>query len=985
MLIPPPDQRAPVLVTADVANHWQDGSFEVWLLRGRCRLDQGGTTTRAKQAVLWVERGDPLEHRPHKVIAYFEGDVVTEPRVPAVLAHPRPPTTIREQAWLERFYAISTVQVRVPAPGRRPATLPDIFDRAHLARLPVRQSQFQTGVPTPLPPTTSPGGRRIRVFPRGSAGVQARWFPNPETNERIAVIESGVNMIIDGVDAVGTVDVAADRIVIWTAGGELPDLSGQAIQSGATPLEVYLEGNIVFRQGDRVIYAHSMFYNVTTESGIVLDAEVLTPVPDYQGMLRLKADVLQQLDRSNFRAHNAALTTSRMGVPQYWFQSNDLMFRDVQEPLINPFTGTAEVDANTGGPIVDHQLLAVSRNNWFYVAGIPVLYWPVFAADLTKPTYYIDRFRIRNDSIFGFQTLTDYDAYQILGIQNPPEDTDWTVTSDFLSKRGWALGTTFDYESVEPISGWGPATGAFNVWGLYDKGLDTLGRDRRKLIPEEDPRGRILWQHRHLMPQGFQLTAEVGAISDRNFLEQYYEREWDEWKDEVTGVELKRFDENRSISIAGDVRINEFFTQTQGGRLDHFTIGESLGSMLTWYEHSHVGYFDLETLSVPLNAADIAKFNPLAWERDREGVRAATRQEIDLPFSLGPIKVVPYALGEAAHWGEDLGGGDVTRLYGQVGARTSLPIWSVNPQIQNQLFNVNGVAHKVVFETEVLYADADQNLGRFPLYDPLDDDATEHFRRRFIDDPGTIFGGLLGVPNTLTTAPTFFPMFDERSYALRSGLQSWVTSPSTEIADDLAMVRAGIRQRWQTKRGIPGQQRIIDWIVLDVEGSGFPKANRDNFGEDVGLLNYDFRWHVGDRVTLVSDGYADTFANGLQMISVGGFLSRPPRGRVYLGFRSFDGPFSSDILIASYSYWMSPKWISTATTAVDFGATGNIGQRFGFTRIGESFLTRFSVSVDEGRDNVGVNLSFEPRFLGGPASGRVAGTVIPPVGAYGLE
>ena len=61
---------------------------------------------------------------------------------------------------------------------------------------------------------------------------------------------------------------------------------------------------------------------------------------------------------------------------------------------------------------------------------------------------------------------------------------------------------------------------------------------------------------------------------------------------------------------------------------------------------------------------------------------------------------------------------------------------------------------------------------------------------------------------------------------------------------------------------------------------------------------------------------------------------------------------------------------------VVFGATGNIGQRFGFTRIGESFLTRFSVSVDEGRDNVGVNLSFEPRFLGGPASGRVAGTVI---------
>ena len=115
-------------------------------------------------------------------------------------------------------------------------------------------------------------------------------------------------------------------------------------------------------------------------------------------------------------------------------------------------------------------------------------------------------------------------------------------------------------------------------------------------------------------------------------------------------------------------------------------------------------------------------------------------------------------------------------------------------------------------------------------------------------------------------------------------------------------------------------------------------------------------------MTLVSDGYADTFANGLQMISVGGFLSRPPRGRVYLGFRSFDGPFSSDILIASYSYWMSPKWISTFGTAYDLAENFNRGQSLTITRIGADFLFHVGASFDNSKNNAGLAISIEPRF-----------------------
>ena len=97
----------------------------------------------------------------------------------------------------------------------------------------------------------------------------------------------------------------------------------------------------------------------------------------------------------------------------------------------------------------------------------------------------------------------------------------------------------------------------------------------------------------------------------------------------------------------------------------------------------------------------------------------------------------------------------------------------------------------------------------------VDDDAVEFFRRRFL----TPVGGGYPFPGQ----PSIPLQFDERYFNLRNGMQSWVTAPSTEIVDDLTKINLGVRQRWQTKRGLPGQERIVDWITFDVEGSYFPR------------------------------------------------------------------------------------------------------------------------------------------------------------------
>jgi len=985
--LPTPSPGDSIVVTAGAANHWREGAYEVWALRGDCRIAQGTSFAHSDEAVLWIDRADPASSGQGKIIAYLEGGVEVE------LHRDGEKAAMTDRAWLGRFYTAGEIRLQVPYVAGEPDVKPAVYHRGMQHRYPpsadtIQRTQFTrfprragetaaggTIVAEAAPGATAPPGtRRIWAGPRSDAArAQAVWEHDPATDLWVGVIDGGVMMNIYGSAAYGVIDVSADRVVIWTVGPDELDLSGEAFQDENIPLEIYLEGNIVFRQGERVIYARRMYYDVTNKRGTVLDAELLTPVPKYEGLLRLKADVLRQAGEGRYFAENSFITSSRMGRPGYRIQSGNIYFEDHEAPLLDPLTGQPMFHPETGEPLVDHQRMATSRDNVLFLGSVPIFYWPTLATNLEDPSFYIRRVRIKNDKVYGTQILTNWDGFQLLGIRNRPAGTDWDLSLDYLGDRGLGHGSTLIYNRDGFLTLPGRTSGLLDYWGIQDHGLDNLGRGRRSLLPKKDYRHRFFWQHRQQLPGDFQLTGEVGWISDRNFLEEYHEREWDQLKDQSTGIELKRTRDNISWSVSADVRLNDFFTQTEWlPRGDHFWLGQSLlGDRLTWYEHSHVGVARLRPADPPEQFEGVP-FTLLPWEDvAAEGEIAVTRHEIDWPLQLGPVKAVPYALGELAHWGEDRTGEDLQRWYYQAGIRAAMPMWRIDPTAESQLFNVHGLAHKIVFDAELSFAEANRSMFQLPLYEPLDDDNIEAARRRF---QYATFGG-----------PPIPPQFDPRSYALRSGLGSWVTSPSAEIADDLTAMRLGMRHRWQTKRGMPGGRHIIDWIVLDANATWFPDESRDNFGKALGLLDYDFRWHVGDRLTLLSDGMFDFFTDGQQVVTVGAFLSRPPRGSLYLGLRILDGPIDSKVLTLSYSYWMSPKWISSFGTSVDLAGEGNIGQNFRITRIGESLLISAGFTVDAARDNVGVRFAIEPRFLPKGRLGRVGGAQIPVAGVFGLE
>ncbi|MCI0334523.1 MAG: hypothetical protein L0228_15000 [Planctomycetes bacterium] len=864
--------------------------------------------------------------------------------------------------------------------------------------------------PEPLVPAAPPGQttfRRVQIFPRAEGmGPQAEWL-TPSPGENALVIKGGVNVVIQGLSIdglpqefgpLGDIDIETDRAVIWTSGVNTSNPTDLA-QASDLPLEIYMEGNIVFRQGDRTVYADRMFYDVRRQIGIILNAELLTPIPQvdgyqYPGLVRLRAAAMRQLDQSHFVAQDGLVTSSRLEEPSYAFTADTITFEDLQRPAVDPRTGAPLVDP-IAGPVVDHNMLVQSENNYVYLGGVPIFYWPTFATDLEKPSYFIDNVRLRNDSIFGFQALLEFDAFQILGME-APVGVEWDLNLDLLTERGVGFGTGVQYARDTFFDLVGPTTGRADAWFINDRGTDNLGLGRRDIVPEEEFRGRTFWNHRQHLIGGllddWTVQAEVGWISDRTFLEQYYEDEWEQNKDQLTGVRLKRTYDNQSISVEANGRVNDFFTQTQWlPRLDHNWLGEPLlGDQLTWFTHSTAAYADIGIASTPTNPTLASQFELMPWEEnaaglpiDAAGERLTTRHELDYPLDLAPFKVVPFVLGDLYHAGDDINGNNIDRAYVHTGIRASIPFWYVDPAIRDALFNLNGLAHKVVFDAEASYTDASRDLNQFPLYDEIDDVAFLEMRRRLFFAP---FGGELAGTYYIPGAPSFISAkFDPRFYALRSGLHGWVTSPSSEIADDFAAVRTGMRHRLQTKRGPLGEERIIDWVTFDSNATFFPNDNRDNFGAVVGMLDYDLRWHLGDRFSVLSDGAAETFGDGLRTASLGILLNRPMRGNAYLGVRTFGGIIDSNVINTTVNYRMSPKWIGSAGASFEIGGSGNNSQTIAFTRIGEALVATLGANYDQSKDNIGVSFLIEPRFLPTLNATRKTGIEIPPAGAFGLE
>ncbi len=952
-----------IKISAEWSQEWHEEQGTVALFRGQCRIEQGGSTYTADSMVVWAHEAEENPGKIERLTVYLEGDVRIEEANSS---------RTDQSHWLD---VDATRGITLKVRGRatdRPGRDDPLFKRAVQrksgpSRSKLRQTQLTVPVANDVDPTWRPvkmqsptGLRRIRISPR-SFGSPFNIDSDPSTDttppEQITRITGGVNILVEGVGLengidLGVIDLSADRVVIWT--DEV--LSTDKLQRPEQKYQVYLEGNIVIRQRDNVrqlnnkITAKRAFYDASDNRALILDAELETYATQLDSSIRMRAERIRQNSIKNYHAQNAWVTTSQYGMPGYRVQASDIFIENRDQGLLADNT-PPRIDPQTGVLVPQDHYWITSLNSQFLVDQFPIFTAPQVSVPVENISANtpLQGVQVGVDRVFGASVRTTWDAFSLFGLTRPDNpNVKLSLLADYYSKRGPGAGVNGSYLGTDANGN--PYAGS--IFGLYvnDGGLDNLGLGRRTLVPKDVNRGIFQWEHRYdLASTGTTLFGEISDVSDRNFREAFRRQDFDKNKDLETKAQLnQKLSDNAAATLMARTQLNAYENNTQWlPRGDLYFLGEPLlNEHINYSSHSSAGYAVTNLASAPTDPNDIA--TPLPWMINGQGLVAQTRHEVELPFNLGAIRVAPFVLGEAAFWGDSFTGNSVDRLYGRAGFRASVSFQKVMPLVQSEIFNLNGLAHKSLLAAEYGFASSTQSLSNIAQWNEFDDNAQERFRMRLVDNT---FGGVLP------------PQFDPRFYAVRQGAGSTVTAPYNELVASQQVLRLNWFQRLQTKVGPPERQRIKDWMTLDLGASIFPDANRDNFGQTIGLANARYAWHVGDRTSILASALYDFFPEGQQLWSVGMLNQRSLRGSLYVGVRQVKGgTLDSQIATMTYSYVLSPKWVTTATTAYDLGEGMSRGQGFTITRVGEWLLFHLGGNYDVSKNNVGLGLSIEPRI-----------------------
>src|SRR5262249_1533934 len=359
--------------------------------------------------------------------------------------------------------------------------------------------------------------------------------------------------------------------------------------------------------------------------------------------------------------------------------------------------GTGVVSRQSGVAREEPQHFFRGSNVFFEVENVPIFYLPWLQGNLERPFGPLVDASLGENRIFGFQASLTFDLYDLLGIE-PIAGTRWRFDVDYLSKRGPGAGEKFDYAGKDLFGIPGLYAGLFNAWGLYDHGEDILGGNRGQFDNHPLWRGRVLFRHNWWnLPDGFTVQAQASAISDHNFLEQYYKNEFDTELNQETFLYVKQQKDNWAWTVLAEPHIRYWVSEAEWLPLAQgWLIGQSFFDLFTYNLHASAGYAELiptKTNPEPIPIGT-APPGPNTTVTDNTG-ELDLWQDVSLPFYLGPVKMVPYGIVDLTWYSNDLADENRGRFYGAAGARASIPFTRPYPDICSELFNINGVNHKI--------------------------------------------------------------------------------------------------------------------------------------------------------------------------------------------------------------------------------------------------------------------------------------------------
>lgn len=736
-----------------------------------------------------------------------------------------------------------------------------------------------------------------------------------------------------------TVTLQSERMVLFLrdAGG---DASGPTTPGDVQARDlagVYLEDDAIISDGQMTVRAAKAYYDLEADRAVLLDAVLHTWEPERGVPLYLRAGVLRQASSDRFLANDARLTTSEFAVPHVSIGLGEVEVR------------RAEV---AGGPGLEFEATDLTAR----LGDTPVLWLP-YAAGRGRDVP-LRRASAGYSSDNGAEVRTRWDALGLLGVA-PIDGVQIDADIDFRGEAGLGLGHRLDYERATYRG----------VWEAYllpnDTGEDEIG-GRNDVEQTGSTRGFTFWQHRQSLPGAVDFFANVGYASDPTFLEEFFpSRAYEDAPYQIAGALVRRRD-TWSASIEAAFQPTDFTPQLAPlsapgfvlDRLPEVTVNsfalpglEDLG--LTFLSEARVGYLQArfgddtpdERGFSAAGSADVFGFAPdISFRETAEAAGLPTqgvarvdfRQEVRAPLDLGPVNFTPFVVGRFTGYDDGFetfnsnADDDPVRFWGQVGARASTELAGRPTAARNRLLDVDGLRHVVTPEVQATLA-------------------------------GT------------TLAPEDIPAFDEEVESLADG---------TTLA-------FGLTNTWETRRGRPGAQRVVEWLSARVQAVFQSEQAPDGADAVVGRffdyrpelarggdhLQAEARWAVTQVVGMSGDVTQSLQTGQVERWRIGAELDHGRRLRATLDYTELDD-LDAQLLTYGGSYQLTEKYRVIGRQRLDFSA--NESRTLAFTL--ERRLPRWRLQVvttfDQLDDEQTLGLVLipdglrggagNPRLLGGP-------------------
>jgi hypothetical protein len=810
-------------------------------------------------------------------------------------------------------------------------------------------------------PTTQPA-LSPSTRPTTPVTIQADNVKQTKTEDnKIALILSGGVNVFYRTAKNDFIEMRAERAVVFSQYTSFKDVaqSGKITAPEDAVQAVYLEGDVRITRtpalqtaADQRLSAERAYYEITTDRAILTDAVIHTSDPQTQTPILVRANLIRQLSLGEYRAEKVELTTSSFATPSYSVRADRAYIRQ----------------SETGDPRLGARTDFWATNTTFNLFHVPFFYLPAVGGSVTERGLPLRQIRTGSRTAFGPNIRTEWGLFETLG-KAPPKDLDASFHADNYGERGPATGLDAKYQggfitetTKEPWN----FEGNIESYIVYDQGTDDLGRSRAEVEPEKELRYQFLWEHQHFFPEDWQAQIRTGVVSDPNFLEEWFENEFDNGLPHDVSVYLKRQRETEALTLLVQTQPNDFVTTAEMQQenfeiqrlpeIGYHRVGDSFGGdALTFFsdnsfsglhfEESRASFGDLGfrklSRGTPDDLTDDLTVNPGIKAQGQTGTnddntyRGDLRQEIDWPVNWGPIRAMPYVMGRYTGYSDSPGGDRQDRVLGGAGVRMTTSFWRIDDAAQSDLFDIHRIRH--VIEPEINLFTSASNVDRTELF-----------------------------------------LYDQ----------------DIDEINDISAAQIALHQKWQTKRGGAGQWRSVDFFTLNVSATwytnqpdelGSADFNRKDHGIDFGVtpsgfrglyfpslpeasiprssINADALWRISDSTVVLSDAAWNMDDQTLATTSIGMAVQRDIRLGYFVGTR-YIGELNSTIASFAVNYMLTTKYSLAFSQSYNLTDRKNQNSNFTIIRNFDRFLLSFSLYYDAVNEQSGFEFGVFPTGLG---------------------